>query len=124
MDATITNDGDFYLWNDKSIEGYMAQFDWLDPWAQNQNTSAQIEPGFQIDSRKLPPFRTRMTRMIAQLSDRAVLRTKQQGNMTRYGMPDYGDVQNVEAMMIYERGVILEGLARCNRCMQQLSLPA
>jgi hypothetical protein len=52
----ITNggSGDLYLW-DESVEGYMAQSEYLEPGAQNQNKSAQIEPGFEVDPRKSPP---------------------------------------------------------------------
>jgi len=69
-DASIADDngGDPYLWVDMSLEAYMTQFECLQQWAQNQNMSAQIEPGFKIDSRELPPSRTKTSRMIGQLS--------------------------------------------------------
>jgi hypothetical protein len=74
--------------------------------------SAQIESGFEIDSQILPPSGTKTTQMIDQLSQRAVQRAKliqaakQLGNKTIYRLPDYRDMQKVEAMMIYEHRVI------------------
>jgi hypothetical protein len=78
----------------------------------------------------LPPRGGVKTRRIRQLGQRAVRRAKRQkrtrvvGNKVIFAKPDFRDTRKVEAMMVYERGVVRVGGDRCNRCKNEDGISA